>query len=74
MNDMTMIMNEYDVIGINQCLCLPKADSCRLKSVSPTAEKRVNEEWRFGPRQPASSEFMSILIFRLYYSVKWLAK
>ena len=26
MNDMSMIMNEYDVIGINQCLCLPKAE------------------------------------------------
>ena len=25
-NDMTMMMNEYDVIGINQCLCLPKAE------------------------------------------------
>ena len=23
---MTMLMNEYDVIGINQCLCLPKAE------------------------------------------------
>ena len=26
MNDMTMMMYEYDVIGINQCLCLPKAE------------------------------------------------
>ena len=26
MNDMTMMMNEYDVIGINQCLRLPKAE------------------------------------------------
>ena len=26
MNDMTVTMNEYDVIGINQCLCLPKAE------------------------------------------------
>ena len=23
---MSMMMNEYDVIGINQCLCLPKAE------------------------------------------------
>ena len=23
---MTMMMNEYDMIGINQCLCLPKAE------------------------------------------------
>ena len=27
MNDMTiMMMNEYDMIGHNQCLCLPKAE------------------------------------------------
>ena len=26
MKDMTMMMNEYDVIGINHCLCLPKAE------------------------------------------------
>ena len=26
MNGMTMMMDEYDVIGINQCLCLPKAE------------------------------------------------
>ena len=26
MNEMTMMMYEYDVIGINQCLCLPKAE------------------------------------------------
>ena len=26
MNDMTMMMDEYDVIGINQWLCLPKAE------------------------------------------------
>ena len=25
-DDMTMMMNEYDMIGINQCLCLPKAE------------------------------------------------
>ena len=25
-NDMTMMMDEYDMIGINQCLCLPKAE------------------------------------------------
>ena len=48
-------MNEYDVIGINQCRCLPKAElvavwvrfgvqldySCRLKSASSTGEKCV---------------------------------
>ena len=26
MNDMSMMMNEYDAIGIHQCLCLPKAE------------------------------------------------
>ena len=26
MNDMSMMMNKYDVIGIHQCLCLPKAE------------------------------------------------
>ena len=27
MNDMLMMMmNEYDMIGIDQCLCLPKAE------------------------------------------------
>ena len=26
MNDMTILMNGYDVIGIKQCLCLPKAE------------------------------------------------
>ena len=26
MTDMTMMMNEYDVIGINLCLFLPKAE------------------------------------------------
>ena len=26
MNDITMMMIEYDVIGINQCMCLPKAE------------------------------------------------
>ena len=42
MNDMTMMMDEYDVIGINQCLCLPKAElntknsSCLL--VKPNQE------------------------------------
>ena len=33
-----------NVVGTNQCLCLPKAEldySCRLKSASATAEKRV---------------------------------
>ena len=59
-----MMMNECDVIGINQCLCLPKAElntknstrwqrvfgvqldySCRLKSVSSTAEKCVFVNW-----------------------------
>ena len=42
MNDMTMMMYENDVIGINQCPCLPKLDySCRLKSVPSNAEKVV---------------------------------
>ena len=64
MKDMTMMMNEYNLIGINQCLCLPKAEmntksstrwqllptswvfgvQCRLKSVSATAEKRVEQK------------------------------
>ena len=26
MNDMPMMINEYDVIGINQCLCLQQAE------------------------------------------------
>ena len=79
MNGMTIIMNEYDVIGINQCRCLPKAElntktnpnghhsvavwvrfgvqldySCRLKSVSPNAEKVVLQ--RPVPRNPISKE------------------
>ena len=33
MNDMTMMMNEYDVLGINLCLCLPKAELNTKNSV-----------------------------------------
>ena len=33
-NNMSMMMNEYDAIGINQCLCLPKAELNTKKSTS----------------------------------------
>ena len=33
-DDMTMMMNEYDMIGINQCLCLPKAELNTKNSTS----------------------------------------
>ena len=37
MNDMTVMMNEYDVIGINQCLRLPKAE---LNTKNSTKRRR----------------------------------
>ena len=42
MNDMSMMMNEYDVIGIHQCLCLPKAE---LNTKNSTKRRRT----RFTP-------------------------
>ena len=39
MNDMSMMMKEYDVIGINQCLCLPKAE---LNAKSSTKRRRTH--------------------------------
>ena len=45
-DDMTMMMNEYDMIGINQCLCLPKAE---LNTKNSTKRRRkASFGWVFG--------------------------
>ena len=46
MNEMMMMMNEYDVIGINQCLCLPKADLKTKNSTKPP--RKGSFGWVFG--------------------------
>ena len=46
MNDMTVMMNEYDVIGINQCLRLQKAE---LNTKNSTKRRRkASFGWVFG--------------------------
>ena len=45
-DDITMMMNEGDVIGINQCLCLPKAE---LNTKNSTRRRRkASSGWVFG--------------------------
>ena len=43
MNDMTMMLNQYDVIGIHQCLCLPKADLNTKNSTRRLPRSRLVE-------------------------------
>ena len=46
MDDITMMMNEGDSIGINQCLCLPKAE-LNTKN-SPRRRRKASSGWVFG--------------------------
>ena len=45
MDDMTMVMIEGDIIGINQCLCLPKA---KLSTKNSTNGPEGPAGWVFG--------------------------
>ena len=55
MNDMTMMMNEYNVICINQCLCLPKAE---LNTKNTTKRPREGVVWLSGPVRGRLVEFL----------------
>ena len=68
------MMYEYDVICINQCLCLLKAVqldySCRLQSVSATAEKRVVDLMSSAKAHPLGDKGYHVKKVRIAVKIK----